>query len=308
MSDFRAAAVEFGKDAFVWLDLVDPTPDELAVLRETFKLHPLAIEDAMRLHDRPKIDTYDDFWYVVAATVVGNDRDEEVPEIVVFAAEEFVVTIRRKPYFDLSDLEHRWNAGAQRHRRSTGLFMYTLLSGIVDKYFPLVDRLEDKVDALQDAVFDGSRKRATVPLELLDLKREVQQMRREALPMREILHPMLRNELEFLDKEILIYVRDAYKRSSTVVEQLDALRDLVNSVIDIQLSLVANKQAEANKQLTFIATIFLPMMFTTGFFGQNFDWLVEHIKSPQMFWIFAIGLNVASVIILMTILKVKRWF
>ena len=309
LQDARTAAAEFSeKGVFVWLDLSDPTADDMAMLRDTFALHPLAIEDACEPHDRSKIDSYEDFWYIVVTTMVGNDHDAETPEIVVFAAESFVVTIRRAPYFDLAELERRWNTGAQRHKRSTGLFLYTLMSEIVDRYFPVVDAFEDKIDALQDAVFEGTRHGPTVPLELLDLKRGVQQLRREALPLREVLHPMLRNDLEFLDKEILIYVRDAYKRASTIVEQLDAQRDLINSVIDVQLSLVANRQAEANKQLTFIATIFLPMMFTTGFFGQNFDWLVENIKSPQTFWIFAIGLNVASVVILMTVLKVKRFF
>jgi magnesium transporter len=126
--------------------------------------------------------------------------------------------------------------------------------------------------------------------------------------MREILNPLVREDLSLYSHEEALYFRDVYDHAVLVVDQLDAARDLVNSALEIQLSVVANRQNEVAKQLTIIATIFLPLSFIVGFFGQNFDWLVSHIGGADSFTILGIGTEVVAVVLTVAFFKVRGWF
>lgn len=293
----------------VWFDVVDPGSNDLALLQEEFHLHPLAIEDAVQAHQRPKIESYPTYWFVVVSGVTSTDSAVQFHEIAIFAGERFLVTVRHAPPYPLDEIEQRWQAHPASLRQDSGFLLYTILDTIVDGYFPVTEEIEERLNALQNALFGEGRRQSEVFGDIFRLQKDVQHFRRAALPMRDILNPIIRGDLQLFTAEELLYYRDVYDHAIRVIDQLDAVRDQVSNALNIQLSVVANRQGEINKQLTLIATVFLPLSFITGFFGQNFGYLVTALLPGEgTFWIVGIGSEVVTCIVLVIYFKRKGWF
>ncbi len=303
-------------DALVWLDVVDPGPLDLSLLQEEFDLHPLAIEDAVHEHQRPKIESYDRYWFVVAQGVSGSPEDAVLHEISIFVGEKFLVTVRDDPPYPLDEIERRWVAQPPERRRDAGFLLYAILDTIVDGYLPLADAYEERAGALEDSLLrDEHPDTATVLRDLFTMRGEVQALRRAAVPMRDLLAPMIRGDLHLFHEDELAYYRDVDDHAVQVVEALDAARDTVAGALQIHVSVTSNRLAEAshrqgevNKQLTLIATIFLPLSFITGFFGQNFGWLVSHIVPAATFWWLGLGSEVVALAALVAYIRYRRWY
>jgi magnesium transporter len=308
------------KDTLVWFDVVDPGPDDLALLQEEFNLHPLAIEDAVQAHQRPKIESYRTYWFIVIQGVTSAAASDRVPaaadagldlqfhEVAIFAAKRFLVTVRDAPPYPLDEIERRWLVRPPAMRRDSGFLLYTILDTIVDGYFPVTEQFEELVNAIEASLLGDAPRRQQILLQMFDMKRDVQRFRHAAVPMREILTPMIRGDLPLFTPEEVVYFRDIYDHATQVINQLDAARDLVNGALDIHLSLTANRQNEVAQQLTLIATIFLPLTFITGFFGQNFGFLVRHIEGAGVFWILGIGSEIVALAALVIYFKHRRWY
>lgn len=293
----------------VWFDVVDPDQEDLAVLEAEFDLHPLAIEDAVHAHERPKVEAYGRYWFLVVRGASMKSATEIVfHEVAIFAAEKFLVTVRHEPAFPLEEIQQRWNAHPERLRGGGGFLLYTILDTIVDGYFPIVDHFEDHVEALEQDLFHDTRRSSDVLREIFSMRKEGQQFRHAALPMRDILNPVIRGDLTLFPDEEIVYFRDVYDHAIRVIDQLDTLRDILSSALEIHLSVVANRQNEVAKQLTIIATIFLPLSFLVGFFGQNFDFLVSHISGAGPFWLLGIGSEVVVVTAMFALFKHRGWF
>lgn len=292
----------------VWLDVVNPGPRDLDTLQEEFDLHPLAVEDAVQAHERPKIEAYGRYWFlVVLATTLAGD-DIVFHEIDIFAGQKFLVTVRHTPAFPLDDVVERWQVHPERLRHGGGFLLYTILDTVVDGYLPVAVKFEDRVDALEEVLFQRRVVEQDVLRQIFDMKKSAQAFRHAVLPMRDILNPIIRGDLTLFPEEEIVYYRDVYDHAVRVIDQLDSVRDLVNSALEIHVSVVGNRQNEIAKQLTFIATIFLPLTFITGFFGQNFGLLVSHITGATAFWSFGIGLEVLTVVITIAYFRLKGWF
>lgn len=295
----------------VWFDVVDPGPNDLDVLRKEFDLHPLAIEDAIQAHQRPKIESYGRYWFLdVQATSLKND-DVEFHEIAMFAGTNFLVTVRHDPAYALDEIKSRWNAHQEGMERGAGFLLYTILDTIVDDYMPVGEIFSDKVDALEEMLFRKGRPAGNDQIlpQIFAMKKDAQHFRRVVLPMRDILNPIIRKDIELFPDGDLDYFRDVYDHAVLVMDQLDSLRDIVNSALEIHLSVVGNRQNEVAKQLTVIATIFLPLTFITGFFGQNFGLLVGSFLVPGWtFWVFGLGLELATCFVTIGYFKRKGWF
>ncbi len=296
---------------FVWLDVVDPGPGDLALLQEEFALHPLAVEDAIHAHQRPKIEAYDGYWFVVVQAATRTGTDLTFHEVAIFAGARFVVTVRDAPPYPLDEIERRLRTRPPALRRDGGFLLYTLLDTIVDGYIPLAEAYEERVAALEAALLRGEPTPAAQSDALLDIfamKRDVQQFRRAVAPLRDMLAPLMRGDLPLFAPEEQAYYRDVYDHAARVLDQLDATRDQVNSALQIHLSVAATRQNEVNKQLTLIATIFLPLSFITGFFGQNFGYLVNHLLTSEgTFWWVGIGSEVVTLGALVVWFKRKGW-
>jgi magnesium transporter len=296
------------KENLVWLDLVSPSADDLEVLRREFDLHPLAIEDAQTAHERPKIETYADYVFIIIHPATWEGDRLVIHEMAIFAGPRYLVTIHHEPPYPIAEAERRWHLHDGELGADVGILLYTLLDTIVDGYFPISDRLEEWISELQNGLFDERTDQNRTLKDIFELKNDVHHARRAIVPMRDILQPLLRGDLKLFDRDDLPFYRDVYDHTIRVIDQLDSARDFVNSALEIHLSLVANRQNEVSKQLAVIATIFLPLTYLTGFFGQNFGYMVNGITSPQTFWYIGVGSQVAGLIALLAYFRIKRWF
>lgn len=295
-------------DAFVWLDVVDPDERDFALIQEEFGLHPLAIEDAVKAHQRPKIEAYGASWFIVVHGATRTPGGLEINEIAIFAAAKYIVTVRAKPAFPLDEIQRRWHQRQASHRHDSGALLYTILDTVVDGYVPIGEAFEDQVDELEEDLLGEGAQTDRVLLQIFAMKKELNRFRRAVLPMRDILTPIMRGELRLFEQDELPYYRDVYDHVARVVDQLDAARDLINNARDTHISIASHRQNEVSKQLTVVASIFLPLSFITGFFGQNFAWLVNHITSTPSFVLWGIGSELAALVLLLAYFRHKGWY
>ena len=292
----------------VWLDLIAPTAADMERLRSTFDLHPLAIEDALTAHERPKIESYDRYLFLVIHPVTWETDRLVVHEMAVFAGKTFLITIRQNPPYPLDEVIKRFESHDGNLGEDSGYLLYSLIDSVVDHYFPIGDKLEEWIADLQTRLFERSSNENATLREIFDLKNDVHHARRAVAPVRELLQPLVRDDFKFFAGDEERYYRDVYDHAIRVIDQLDAARDLVNSALEIHLSLVANRQNEISKQLAIIATIFLPLTYITGFFGQNFGYMVNGIVSKQAFLWLGLGSETIAVVVLLAYFRWKRWF
>jgi magnesium transporter len=292
---------------FVWLDYEGPTDEDIAELAKLIDLHPLTVEDARTFRQRPKTEEYQGYVFMVVfgvdpGTASGGPLLREVHLIL---SGDFVVTIHRRPFAALDDLRTRYGEVTVR---SEQFLVYKILDAITQTFVPVLSRVDDDIDDLEEQVLDNP---TTGDLQrIFSLKRDLVAMRRVITPMRDM---FARNSdrlaaLPGLQTDDRLYFRDLYDGLIRVSELVDSYRDLLSGATDMYLSTVANRQGEVNKSLTIIATIFLPLTFLTGFFGQNFSFLTGHIlETPFAFWVFGVGLLVLSVIGFWFYFRRKRW-
>lgn len=294
--------------SLVWFDVVDPQDTDLATLQEEFQLHPLAIEDAIHAHQRPKIDQYGFYWFVVVQATTLTPSGIEFHEIAIFASRKFVVTVRHSPAYPLEEIERRWHSHPERLRHGGGFLLYTILDTVVDGYFPVADWFQERVDEIEDNLFANQPLRDDLLPEIFGMKKDAQRFRHSIVPMRDILNPIIREDVRFFPDEDTAYFRDVYDHAVRLIDQVDSLRDLVTSALEINLSVVANRNNEVSRQLTIIATIFLPLSFIVGFFGQNFAWLVDHLEGQPAFLLLGIGSEIVAITLTVGYFKLRRWF
>jgi magnesium transporter len=302
-----ALAAQIEKQGFIWVDLEDPTDDDLTKLAKTISLHPLTLEDARTFQQRPKVEEYEGYMFMV---VFGVDPGMEsggplLREVHIIISGDYVVTIHHGHSEALADLRLRYD---DQPIRSEQFMVYKILDAITSTFVPVLSRTDDDIDDVEQQVIDNPT--AEDLQRIFALKRDLVSMRRVVSPMRDM---FARNsdriaELPGLETDDRLYFRDLYDGLIRISELVDSYRDLLSGATDMYLSTVANRQGEVNKQLTIIATIFLPLTFLTGFFGQNFAFLTGHIINHNWtFFVFGIGLLLVSAIGFRIYFKRKSW-
>jgi magnesium transporter len=296
------------KSGFVWLDIAEPSADDLALIQEEFAIHPTAIEDARLWHERPKIAFFEHYALLIAhAVTLDHEGDLITHEIAVIAGDRYAITLRAAPVFPLDEVERRRQAMTTISNDATGL-LYIILDTIVDGYFPVTESYDDRLVRLESRLFDSEQFTVRTEREIFDFKRALVVFRSGVAPMREVLLRLTHSEIAPLQPGLSLYFRDVYDHVLRALEQIDITRDLVNSTLDIHLASQSHKQNEVSKQLTIIATIFLPLTYITGFFGQNFGWMVDHIAHGRVFWYLGVGSQVLTAIGLLVYFKHRKWF
>jgi len=287
------AAARCGQGGFVWLGLFEPSDEELAQVRDTFGLHELAVEDAQNFHMRPKTELYDpDVRLVILRTARYDDAAEEVEfgEISVFLAPTFVITVRQGVASGLSGARQRLEQRPELLAAGSWSALWAILDQVVDDYAPVVAGLERDIDQIEATVFSG----AVAPTE------RIYSLRREATDFYRAVHPLLAvvSAVERTTEapQLLPYLRDVHDHLLLVNEEAAAQRDLLGTVLEANMAVISVEQTKVSvrqnttmEQLTILATVFLPLTFITGFFGQNFAWLVQHISSYTAFTIYGLG-------------------
>jgi magnesium transporter len=287
------------EDKLLWLDLPDTSDETLTLLREVFKIHPLAVEDAREFHQRPKVEDYDDF---VSLVVYGaRGLDEPLTEVHCFYAEHFMVSVHRAEVPAIADACH---ALTRRPTDRRLVALYRLLDTLVDTMFPYLAAMDDRIDDLQDQIFASPKEEQLAAL--FALKRQVVDMRKMVTPQRDMVSSMLAHVIEIpgMTAESEPYVRDLYDHLIRISDMVDSYRDLLSGSLDAYMS---NRLNDVMKQLTIIATVFLPLSFLTGFFGQNFAWLVNRIGSLTAFVAIGLGTEVVAVVALLALFRSRGW-
>ena len=290
------AAARTKEGGFVWLGLFEPGAEELDQVRDTFGLHELAIEDAQNMHVRPKIDTYDqDVRLVILRTTYYNDAAEEVEfgQISVFLAPTFVITVRRGVASELREARQRLEQRPELLAAGSLSALWAILDQVVDGYAPVVAGLEHDIDQIEAIVFSGS----VAPTErIYSLRGEATDFYRAAHPLLAVITTVRRSVETPQLKPLKPYLRDVHGHLLLIDEEVAAQREALGAILHANMAVLSVEQTKISlrqnstiEQLTILATVFLPLTFVTGFFGQNFEWLVSHINSFAAFAIYGIG-------------------
>jgi magnesium transporter len=295
------------RDHFFWLDLDAPGPEELAQLREIFGFHPLALEDSEDFGQRPKLDDYGDYVFLVFYGSWRHEAEDPRPlrELHLFISGQYLVTIHRDP---LPALDHQREQLDGRLLHSEQFLLYRVLDALVDSFFPVLADMDDEIDDLEAAVIESPSEEQLQ--RLFSLKRQLVAMRKVVTPQRDLFASSVDriSQLPGLTLDERDYFRDIYDHLIRISDLIDSYRDLLSGATDLYLSTVSNRQNDVMKQLTVIATVFLPLGFITGFFGENFGFLVTHLITPEWtFWVIGVGSMVATCVALLIFFRRKGW-
>ncbi len=303
------AAARRAEDGFVWLGLFEPGVEELDRVREVFGLHELAVEDAQSFHMRPKIEQYEgDVRLIILRTARYDDEAEEVEfgEISVFLAPAFVITVRQGVASELRDARQRLEGRPELLKAGSTSALWAILDEVVDGYAPVVAGVENDIDQVEATVFSGT----VAPTE------RIYSLRREATQFYRAVHPLL-GVVAAVERaatpDLRPYLRDVQDHLLLVDEEVAAQRDLLGTVLEANMAVISVEQTKVSvrqnstiEQLTILATVFLPLTFVTGFFGQNFAWLVRHITGPAAFAAYGIGGLLVPLVLLFGWLRLRR--
>ena len=295
----------------LWLDVIEPTDEELRTLQATFGLHPLAVEDTSNWGQRSKIDFYGDHIFLVVHGLRLDERTDVVDsEVHLFAGQGFyVITVRRAPVFDFSKAGGRLRGERDLTREGVGFLLYLLVDEIVDGYLDTVDGLEDLSDDIEDRVSrddgtaagDGSQ---DLPQDIFHVRQQVVRFRRLAAPMREVVD-LLSETPDVVTPALLPYYRDVLDHVIRAVELIDNVRDLLTSARELQLAQVSNRLNVVMKQVTSWAAIILIPTLIAGIYGMNFRHMPE--LSWKVGYPIALGVMGFSAFALYRVFRRRDW-
>lgn len=307
VEEFKPDEVEqaLHNDEILWLDLHDSSDETLALLREVFAIHPVAVEDAAEFGQRPKIEEYENF---VSLVFFGaNHVSHPLIEVHFYFGENFLITLHREPCVAFEGMR---TVFARHHSGLAArvLVLHHVLDSLSDSMFPMLAVFDDKVDAIQDEILIKAEREHQESL--VALRRWLSDVRKVVAPQRDMLNALLSQRVDVpgMTKENEPYFRDLYDNMIKINDMVDSHRDLVSSTMDSYTSQLANRQNDVMKQLTIMATIFLPLTYLTGFFGQNFGWLVKSVGSWEEFFGIGVGTEAVAVIFLLVLFKRRGWF
>ena len=291
-------------DSVMWVDVEQPTEGDMALLGREFGFHELALEDALHPHQRPKIDQYGSYFFLIAYGASISDRSVVGHEMGIFVGHNYLVTVRKDPPFDLSDVIARWDAASDLVAEGGGFLLYILLDEIVDGYFDLLDVFQDRTEQIEDRIFAQTADSET-QTQIFEQKKELLKFRRAVAPLRDVLDVLQRRTVDVVTAKLEPYYRDVYDHVLRATDFVDSTRDLLSSALDANLSVISNRLNEVMKQLTAWAAIILIPTLVAGVYGMNF------VHMPELRWRFgyayALGLMSVSAFLLYRMFKRRDW-
>jgi magnesium transporter len=279
-------------DRFVWIGLYEPSAEVLGRVQRQFGLHDLAIEDAHTAHQRPKLEQYDNSLFVVLRTAQlgAGQSSPEFGETHVFVGPRYVVSVRHGSLQSHIGLRARCEATPQLLVKGPGYVLYALMDFIVDQYFPIVARLEDELEQIEDEIFDQRPGRA-VTKRIYTLKRNLLRLKRAVSPLVDVCNRLVRYENDLIAADTRPYFRDVYDHAVRINEMIDTQRELLTMALEANLSLISSEQNEHTKRLAAWAAIIAVPTMIAGVYGMNFDWM------PELKWRYGYFVAVASMLI-----------
>jgi magnesium transporter len=275
------------------------------MLHEEFEFHPLAIEDATRGAQRPKVDSYGNYYFVVFYSLgvdVQTQRLTTTP-LYLFIGQNYLVTVHQEPITHVAETVKRWQAPNSPLEQDVGSLIYALLDAIVDDYFPVMDQIADRVEELEEMIFGKFDEGALEAI--FQLKKDLLQIRRVVAPERDVLNVMLRRDIPVFDPNDVTYLQDVYDHIVRVTDSVDTYRDLLSSALDTFLSVQSNQLNQIVKVLTITSIVLMSVTLVAGIYGMNFRYM------PELEWrygyLWALGLMVAIAVVSIAFFRRMRW-
>jgi magnesium transporter len=270
---------------FVWVALHDPTADELAQMQKAFDLHPLAVEDALVGHQRPKVEEYGDSLFAVLHLVEPAEGEYRVGELAIFAGAHYILSARSRSQKGFSEVRARCEREPKLLRQGPGFVLYALTDAVVDRYFPILDGLEDELDVIEQRIFapEGAP-RANIE-SLYALKQRLMVMKHAVAPLLEGISNLSGARVPVLCAKITEYFRDIYDHLQRLNQTADSVRDTIATAISVNLSMVTLQENETMKRLAAYAALLAVPTMIAGIYGMNF----EHM--PELKWRYGYGIS-----------------
>ena len=291
--------------ALRWIDIRDQTDAETKLLAHGFPFHPLTLEDCLHFDQRPKVEEYDDYLFIVlhAFSCPDDSCEAEPRELHLFLGRQYVVTVHTQ---ELAPLDVVWKRAASDlgfAARGADFLFYLISDAIVDANFPILDRINERLEAIEDSVV-GEHDPADLT-RIFELKRTLVLMRKVLSPERDVFAVLAKRGDPRISEKTALYLRDVYDHLARTYEAIDTARDLLGNALDAYLSMSSNRTNEIMKRLTLLSAVFLPLTFVTGFFGQNFEHLPFH---SDVFMYAMVASCIAIPTAMVIVFKRSGWF
>ncbi len=296
--------VESGDD-FVWVGLHQPTGEELDMVADLYGLHPLAVEDALRAHQRPKVERYDDSLFIVLKTLWYLDEQDavETGEISLFVGPQFVITVRHGTGGALDQARRRLEAMASVLAHGPSAVVYAVCDEVVDRYEEVAGALQEDVDEVEESVFSTERTKDAARIYVL--KRELAEMRRAVMPLREPMNRFIHGAVEGIHSDSGPYFRDVADHLSRVADTIDTLDTLLSTAFEAHLAQISIQQNDDMRRITAMVGLFAAPTLVGSVYGMNFD------RMPELHWALgypmALGLMALSSLVVLLVSKRAGW-
>ncbi|MGB3342435.1 MAG: magnesium/cobalt transporter CorA [Aequorivita sp.] len=280
--------------------------EDIVTLGNHFDLHPLIQEDIVTTHQRPKIEEYEGYLFLVFKMLHYNKKEHLVKEHVsMVMGKDYILTFQEADGDVFNDLRERLEQGKGRIRASgADYLMFAVLDAVVDNYFVVAEFLSNKIELLEDRLFDD--KEENIPKEIQELKKEVLKIRKAILPLREVINRLEKIETPLIEERTNKYIRDLYDHIIQVNESIETYREMIWGLMDMYMTTISNKMNEVMKVLTIMASIFIPLTFLAGIYGMNFDNMPElHLKHG---YFYLLGIMALVFVGMVWYFKRKKWF
>ena len=288
-----------------WMDIEAPDDEDFEILTKAFQFHQLTIEDVKHGDQRPKLEEYKGYSFMVLFEATFKDEALDFEEYFLYLANDYLVTIHSDPQPHLNALRKRIEAQPEMTKDEPSFLTYLVVDEIVDANFPILDQLDNKIDELEDTIIERAD-----PEQLriiYRLKHDITRLRQLLGAQRDLFQRLITSALAPDEREMGLYYRDVYDHIIRQYETVDSLRDLLTGAMDVYLSTVSNRLNVTMKTLTVIASLFLPLTFLTGFYGMNFAYLTGVLEPPYVsFWI-GVGTMLIATVIQFWFFKRRGW-
>lgn len=314
--DFQERVIEQIDECFVFKEKPDVTwiniegihqPEIIQKLGDCYGFHPLMLEDILNTEQRPKVEDFHNYMYIVLKMLYHKDDSEEIvtEQISLILGQNFVISFQEGREGDVfNHIRERIKSGKGRIRQMGSDYLaYSLMDAIVDNYFVILERLGERIELLEEDLISHPTPNTLNALH--DLKREMIFLRKSVWPLREVVSALERGESMLIDDPTRRYLKDVHDHTIQVIETIEIFRDMLSGMLDIYLSSISNRLNEVMKVLTLIATIFMPLTFIAGIYGMNFEFM------PELKWRWGYPLILAVMIgvgiIMLTYFRRKKW-
>jgi len=307
LTNIEDAKIHKSTDSVTWINIDGLNAiNEIENIGKQYELHPLVLEDIVNTTQRPKIDEYDDYLFIVLKMLYyDNDENIVIEQVSFVLGKNYVLSFQEAEGDVFDTVRERLRHGNGRIRGlKSDYLLYALIDAVVDHYFSIIETLGNKIEDLENDLFAGNT-RENINIEVQQLKREILKVRRAIFPLREIINRIEKGEHPLIYKRTITYYRDIYDHLIQVSENIDIYREMIWSLMDMYMTTISNRMNEVMKVLTIMSSIFIPLTFLAGIYGMNFEYIPE-LKYKNGYFIL-LGVMFVLFIGLLFYFKRKKW-